>query len=113
MRRSVWALSVLALCSVTALHADNWPHWRGAAMNGISTEKGLPLTWTDTENIKWKTELSGPGMSTPIVWGGRIFLTQALDKEGARRALTCFSRSEGKVLWQKVTEFSGPKESTY
>src|SRR5436309_10591032 len=52
-------------------------------------------------------------MSTPIVWGDRIFLTQALDESGARRALTCFSRADGKILWQDITEFTGPKEATY
>src|SRR5712691_3141057 len=113
MRRIVWVLTAFALCSAAVLHADNWPHWRGAAMNGISAEKGLPLTWSATENVRWKTELSGPGMSTPIVWGERIFLTQALDKGGRRRPLTCFSRREGKVVWQEITEFTGPKESTY
>jgi outer membrane protein assembly factor BamB len=113
MRRNVWILSALALGSVAVLRADNWPHWRGVAMNGISAEKEVPLTWSATENVKWKTPLSGPGMSTPVVWGERIFLTQALDKEGTRRALTCFSRADGKVLWQQVTEFTGPKEATY
>jgi outer membrane protein assembly factor BamB len=113
MRRIIWALAVCVLGSATVLHADNWSHWRGSAMNGISAEKNLPLTWSETENIKWKVELSGPGMSTPVVWGERIFLTQALDKAGTRRALTCFSRAVGKVLWQEVTEFTGPKEATY
>src|ERR1051326_3314572 len=113
MRRIAWILSALALCSVTVLRADDWSHWRGAAMIGISAEKGLPLTWSATENVKWKTELAGPGMSTPIVWGGRIFLTQALDKDGKQRALSCYSRTDGKPLWQKITEFSGPTESTY
>jgi outer membrane protein assembly factor BamB len=51
-------------------------------------------------------------MSSPIAWGARIFLTQALDKEGRKSALMCFSRKDGKLLWQNVTEFSG-KESTY
>jgi len=96
-----------------AANADNWPNWRGAAMNGISAEKGLPVTWTETENVRWKVPLAGGGMSTPIVWGDQIFLTQALDKAGTHRALTCFSRKDGHVIWQQDTEFKGPKESTY
>ena len=82
MRRIIWVLSIFAMGSVAVLRADNWPHWRGSAMNGISAEKGSPLTWSETENVKWKTPLSGPGMSTPIVWGERVYLTQALDKAG-------------------------------
>src|SRR5207244_5161731 len=56
--------------------------------------------------------LPGPGMSSPIVWGDRLFLTQALDKEGHQRALLCFDRKDGKELWRRVTEYA-EKESTY
>src|SRR5207249_9378143 len=48
----------------------------------------------------------------PIVWRNRVFVTQALDKEGHRRAMLCFDRRDGKQLWEKVTEYSG-KDSTY
>src|SRR5262249_11466955 len=62
-------------------------------------------------NVRWKAPLPGPGNSTPVVWGDRVFLTQALDK-GARRATLCFDRATGKKLWQKEVEFAG-KESTH
>jgi outer membrane protein assembly factor BamB len=51
-------------------------------------------------------------MSSPIVWGDRVFLTQALDREGKQRALLCFNRRDGKELWRQVTEYA-EKESTY
>src|SRR5207244_499082 len=63
-------------------------------------EKGLPLTWSPTENIRWKVPLPGPGNSTPIVWGDRVFLTQAIDG-GKRRALLAFNKADGKKLWQQ------------
>src|SRR5438445_8048493 len=69
-------------------HADNWPAWRGPEGNGRSAEKTLPLKWSPTENVRWKVPLPGPGNSSPIAWGDRIFLTQALDK-GTRRAVMC------------------------
>src|SRR5262249_2932940 len=64
-----------------------------------------------TENIRWKAPIPDAGNSSPIVWGERVFLTQALDN-GARRAVLCFDRKDGKLLWQKETAFTG-KESTY
>lgn len=98
----------------SAARADNWPRWRGAEGIGYSAEKNVPTKWSsDTgENIRWKTPLTGPGMSSPIVWGQRIFLTQALDKQGTQRAILCFDRKDGKKLWQTAVEFKG-KESTY
>jgi outer membrane protein assembly factor BamB len=81
--------------------AENWPGWRGPTGNGHSTEKDLPLKWGNKENVRWKIELPGPGNSSPIVWGDRIFATQSLDKDGKQRAVMCFQRSDGKLLWQK------------
>ncbi len=92
--------------------AENWPRFRGSEGIGVSRETGLPLTWSSTENVRWKTPLPGPGMSSPVVWGNRVFVTQALDKDGHKRALLCFDRKDGKQLWQAVEEFSGT-ESTY
>src|SRR5262249_45202432 len=90
-------LTLLLAASLT--RADNWPAWRGPHDNGISNERGLPVTWSATKSVRWKVPLPEPGNSTPIVWGDRIFLTQSLDK-GKRRALVCYARSDGKKLWQ-------------
>jgi len=63
-----------------ALAADlNWPQFRGPAGQGVVRESGVPLEWSDTKNVLWKTELPGRGHSSPIVWGNRIFLTAALE----------------------------------
>ena len=99
MKRTLIALAGLALLSVQA-HADNWPAWRGPLGNGISTEKNLPLTWSATDNVRWKFALPDAGNSTPIIWNEHVFLTQALDG-GKRRALIAFDRKDGKKLWQK------------
>jgi outer membrane protein assembly factor BamB len=92
--------------------ADNWPAWRGPDMTGQCKERNLPLKWSAEENVRWKAPLPGPGMSSPIVWGDRIFLTQSLDKEGSQRALLCFDRKDGRQLWQHVIQYA-EKESTY
>ena len=56
---------------------DHWPQWRGPFFNGMG-RGDAPTEWSDTKNIKWKTEIPGRGFSTPVVWGDRIFLTTAI-----------------------------------
>lgn len=93
------------LSCVIAAHADDWPAWRGPSGQGHSTEKSLPLKWSKTENIKWNVPLAEPGNSSPIVWGDKIFLTQA-NKGGTVRSLLCFAKADGKLLWQKDTAYA-------
>jgi outer membrane protein assembly factor BamB len=90
----------LSLVSTVAIFADNWPAWRGPRGDGVCDERNLPLTWSATDNVRWKTPLPEPCNSTPIVWGDRIFLTQGLDG-GKRRAVIALDRKDGKKLWQK------------
>lgn len=89
---------LVAVWTCTAAPAENWPAWRGRDNNGISVEAG-PLTWSQTSNIRWKVALPGPGNSTPIIWGDRVFVTQAHDG-GKRRSLIAFQRADGKELWR-------------
>jgi outer membrane protein assembly factor BamB len=68
-----------AVCVVSGLAlpaaAENWPNWRGPASTGVSSETRLPETWSDSTNIAWRTPLSGVGVSSPIVWGDRVFVS--------------------------------------
>jgi len=84
---------------------DDWPAWRGPAANGVSREVELPLTWSPEEHVRWKIALPGPGNSTPIILGDRVYLTQATDK-GKQRSLICFNRKDGSQVWQKSVEFT-------
>ncbi len=90
-------LLVLAVASLQSSHAAPWPGWRGAKGDGITPETALPLKWSATENVQWKVALPEPGNSTPVVWGDRIFVTQAV---GNARLVLCFSRKDGKELWR-------------
>jgi outer membrane protein assembly factor BamB len=76
---SVCAALLLALCTVTTTTAQenqNWPAFRGAdAVPIAADDPRLPLTWSPTENVVWKTPIDGLGWSSPVVWGDRIFLT--------------------------------------
>lgn len=108
-----YALLPLLLLGPSAVHAENWPAWRGPTGLGISSEKELPTKWSATDNVKWKIALPDEGNSTPIVWGDKIFLTQATEK-GKKRALWCLDRKDGTKLWEKTVEYDGqePKHQT-
>ena len=70
------ALSLLFALSLTAtLPADNWPQWRGPGATGVSSETGLPVEWSATKNVAWTAPLAGLGVSSPVVWGDRVFVT--------------------------------------
>ena len=57
--------------------AAHWPEWRGPYRNGMA-RGDAPTTWSDTKNLKWKTEIPGRGFSTPVIWGDKVFLTTAV-----------------------------------
>ena len=70
------AVSVFLLGVVLAQSAPagDWLQWRGPMGTGQSDEKSAPLTWSKTENVKWRTALDGPGNSSPIVVGQKVFI---------------------------------------
>ena len=88
--------------------AENWPQWRGPEGSGVSHEKNLPVRWGPQENVRWRVPLPERGNSTPIVWGQRIFITQAV---GDRRTLMCLDRVSGKLLWQQGVVSDGKEPS--
>ncbi|MDI1313934.1 PQQ-binding-like beta-propeller repeat protein [Prosthecobacter sp.] len=73
---------LLLLSTSFALHAADWPEFRGPAAQGHSDATNLPLTWSPTSHIAWKAPVAGIGWSSPVVIGDRIFLTSALPVGG-------------------------------
>lgn len=71
------ALAGLLVClSVPAPASDGaWPQFRGPGARAVADELGLPATWSKTENVEWVTAIPGLGWSSPVVWGGKVFLT--------------------------------------
>jgi outer membrane protein assembly factor BamB len=70
----VSAVLVIGALTVT-LQAQDWPHWRGPLTSGVSLEKGLPTVWSATQGVAWTAPIRGLGISSPIVAGGRVFVT--------------------------------------
>ena len=76
--------------------------WRGAHGDGTCSESNLPTKWSTTENVAWKVKLPERGNSTPVVWQNKVFVTQAIEKQG-KRLLLCFDKKTGKQLWDAGT----------
>jgi outer membrane protein assembly factor BamB len=98
-----------AILAVFALGAD-WSQFRGLNGSGTSSETGLPTTWSATENVVWRTKLPGPGTSSPIVVGRRVYLTCYSgyglepgkgDMDKLMRHLVCVDRDKGAILFTR------------
>ena len=98
MMRFIVALLLLTFCSAIKVYAQNWPQFRGANTQGVSAETGLPLKWSDDENIAWKTELPGESWSSPIIWENRVFVTTATEGGMSCRVIA-IDRLTGRILW--------------
>lgn len=86
---------LLLLLSVSVL-AQDWPEFRGPGGQGHSTERNLPLVWSETKNVKWKAALPGKGWSSPAIQGERIWLTT---EENKALRLLCVNRNTGALLY--------------
>jgi outer membrane protein assembly factor BamB len=139
-------ITVLFLLTAVCTHAmaagadDYWPTWRGPAATGTAAQGNPPVTWSESENVKWKVELPGRGHSSPVIWGDKVFLLTAIDTGQAKPAeaqpaqppaaapggrgglsgpapktihkfdFLCLDRATGKVLWQKTATEAVPHE---
>ena len=125
VHRLTWILLVAITSGATSdsLHGadSDWPQLRGPTARGISGATGVPTKWSRSENIAWKTELPGAGASTPIVVGGKIYVTcyrgynmpqqPGGSQEDLERLLVCLS-PDGKVLWEKTVPTKLPEQDT-
>lgn len=113
MRHSLIAVLFCLVSSSFAYGAKpeeaEWPRFRGTDGNGRTTDASVPVKW-DASGVAWKTPLKGHGFSSPVVWGGRIFLTSAVD-DGKQRLVYCIDARDGKVLWEQVAWSGSPEPS--
>ncbi len=112
---------VFAALSAALFSGADWTQFRGPGGSGVSTDLGLPTTWSATENVVWKTALPGFGASSPITLGEKIFLTAysgyGLDAEAPgstndlKHHVLCVNRADGKILWDKSTKARLPEKA--
>lgn len=96
----ILVLSLILFFAAPAF-ADDWMQWRGPTNNGIAlANQTPPTTWSDTENVIWKTELPGSGHGSPTIHAGRIFLATANDSDKTQ-SVVCYLQEDGKKLWEK------------
>jgi len=112
--------SILTVLVAVASAAADWPQFRGPGGSGASDEANLPLEWSDSKNLAWKTPLSGPGASSPIVWNDRIYVTcysgYGVDRASSgnmtdlKRHLLAIDLATGNVIWSRSVDAVQPED---
>jgi outer membrane protein assembly factor BamB len=131
--KSITALAVAITLHVTAIASDRWPQFRGPESLGVVEDPSLPDTWSETQNVAWKTNIPGMGWSSPIVWGDKIFVTSVINAKdtepvkkglyfgGERKPPTDEHRwvvyavdfKSGKILWEREVHKAVPTFSRH
>lgn len=125
-------IAFAAFIIFSSFKTDNWPQFRGPESNQLTTEKTLPLEWSNEKNLLWKVELPGRGWSCPIVWGNKVFVTNAVledpsilpPAEAGRRLenpdsavynfeVICLDIDSGKEIWKKTAYKGLPRYKTH
>lgn len=123
--------SAIAAPSIDEVDA-NWHQWRGPRGNGTAPAADPPVTWSETENIRWKVAIPGESNATPIVWKDRIYVVSAVKtgRPGQKAAadstaktvppeelyeftVSCLDRSTGRTVWSRVARESVPREGRH
>ncbi|MGA2254307.1 MAG: PQQ-binding-like beta-propeller repeat protein [Thermoguttaceae bacterium] len=100
----------LLLCCATPLTADEpWPQFLGPAANGSCQQADLPLNWSETKNVRWKTAIHDRGHSSPVIWEKQIWLTTAAD-DGKQLFAVCVDCDSGQIVQDvRVFKVENPK----
>ncbi len=117
-RLSCLLVALVAVCQAGVGFAQDWPQFRGPDGQGHSAERGLPVEWSETQNVAWKVPVPGRGWSSPVVAAGRVWLTTAMPvgRETSLRLLS-FDASTGRqvldveVLRLRSSELPNAKNS--
>jgi len=105
---SYWRISLgmFVLSCAGAVSGADWSEFRGPTGQGVSDQTGLPLTWSDTENVAWKVPIPGLGWSSPVVSQGKIYLSTSVNvpatgdqPEAHELRALCINAATGSVEW--------------
>ena len=107
MKRLLISLLLLSFSPLQAV--ENWPQFRGPAGDGMATNSAPPTSWSEDENIAWKTEIHGLGWSSPVVFGDQVWLTTATP-DGKELSALCLDKKTGEILLdQKLFDIAEPQ----
>src|SRR2546426_3408666 len=107
----------LRIHGASGVNNNDWPQFRGPTGQGHSTEPGLPIEWSESRNIVWKTPVPGRGWSSPVVADGRIWLTTATKDKGASLRALAYDVENGRelinveVFHLRSADLTNPKNS--
>ncbi|MFH1266157.1 MAG: PQQ-binding-like beta-propeller repeat protein, partial [Planctomycetota bacterium] len=110
----LWNLLAAALClgvavAGSAIGGENWTSYRGPTDQGHTDSTGLPVRWSESENVVWKTAIAGKAWSSPVIWGDRIWLTSA-PEAGTQLFAVSVDKASGKILHRKQLKYvPGPQ----
>jgi outer membrane protein assembly factor BamB len=106
------SFAALFLAASALLANDNWPQFRGPNGDGISDSTNVPTKWSETNNVRWKTQIHDRGWSSPVVWGNQVWVTTA-QEDGTDYYAVCLDRKTGKVIYDlKLFHQAAPKPNT-
>ncbi|MEC8558314.1 MAG: PQQ-binding-like beta-propeller repeat protein [Planctomycetota bacterium] len=94
------------------LSSQDWPWWRGPERNGHASDQKLPIKFGNSENVLWKSPVPGRGHSSPVLVGGKIFLTSADEGEQVQYAIA-YDLATGKQLWKREIAHGGFPEQNH
>ena len=117
--------ALLVACLGAEASATDWPNWRGPNYDGSADATELPTTFDRETHVRWKATLPGPGASTPVIVGDRIFVTsvvldaewegrgaprrgQGFEEERGRLIALCYDRQTGEERWRRVMREGHP-----
>ncbi len=92
-----------------------WPQWRGPLGTGEAPQANPPLEWSEQKNVRWRVEIPGRGKSSPIVWGGLVFVTTAIPagRDAQEFVVLAYRRADGQVRWRRTVRTLVPHEGTH
>ncbi len=88
-------------------HSADWPQFRGPHGNGTTDETNLPVKWSATQGVKWKADLPGKGVSSPVVAAGKLYVTCSAGPRDDRLFVLAFDAATGKELWRRPLAATG------
>ena len=130
MKRALFCMAVVGFAAPLHAAEHNWPQFRGADSRGVADGSHISDTWSEEQNVAWKTPIDGVGWSSPVVWDGRIYLTGVVntaENEKIKRGLYfggnrpetpesehqwkvyCLDLESGDVVWEKLAHEGVPK----
>jgi outer membrane protein assembly factor BamB len=109
MKYKISLLFLFLACASVVMADENWPQFRGPRGDGISDAKDLPLTWAESQNVKWKTGIHGKAWSSPVVWGKQVWVSSSTE-DGHELFALCVDRDSGKIIWDiKLFDIARPQ----